>query len=254
MASSRVRLGDGLLSRVTSRSSERSFGVRIAGQTNAVQITNAVSRALNGDSDDAPNALDLLKSDHREVEELFEQALSDETPAAEKRRATAKIVDALTLHARMEEVLFYPELRAAGGREERDSVLEAAEEHGMVKDMIAKIKRSVGRDETMKAKLTVLKEMVMHHVKEEESEIFDEARRVLGDDRLEELGARMARFKERGGTGGARGGSRNGARKKSSGGGGRKSPTRKAAGRKTASRKAAGKKTASRKKTTRKGR
>ena len=205
-----------------------------------------MSRALGRDSDDAPSALDVIKSDHKEVEGLFEQALSDETPAAERRRATAKIVDALTLHARMEETLFYPELRAAGGREERDSVLEANEEHGMVKDMIAKIKRSVGRDETMKAKLTVLKEMVMHHVKEEEGTLFDEARRVLGDERLDALGARMVRFKERGGAGGSRNGaSRNGSSRKKTA---RKAGGRKAAGRKTAARKTASRKSNSRKK------
>ena len=215
------------------------FARDVLGQTSDVQIVDAMSRAREGDSDDARSALDVIKADHKEVEDLFEQVLSDETPAAERRRTTAKIVDALTLHARMEEALFYPELRAAGGREERDTVLEAAEEHGMVKDMLAKIKRSVGRDETMKAKLTVLKEMVTHHVKEEEGEIFDEARRVLGDERLEELGAKMLRFKQRGGAGGSRNGAaRNGARKKT----GRKTAARKTTPRKTASRKASSRK------------
>ena len=92
----------------------------------------------------------------------------------------AKIVQALTVHAQMEESLFYPALRKAGGEDERDSVLEAAEEHGVVKDLIAKIEALPPRDETLEAKVTVLKELVHHHVKEEESQIFSEARRALG--------------------------------------------------------------------------
>jgi len=77
-------------------------------------------------------------------------------------------------------------------------VLEAFEEHGVVKDLIAKIRRITGRDESLEAKVTVLKELVEHHVKEEESTIFAEARRVLGN-KLQPLGAEMQRFKERAG-------------------------------------------------------
>jgi hypothetical protein len=97
----------------------------------------------------------------------------------------------------MEESLFYPALRKAGGKDERDSVLEAAEEHGVVKDLIAKIEALPPRDETLEAKVTVLKELVHHHVKEEESEIFSEARSALGQERLQKLGEEMQRFKER---------------------------------------------------------
>lgn len=192
----------------------------------------------DGEQQEATSALDLLHSDHEEVSGLFEQALSDDTPAAQRRSTIAKIVQALTVHAKMEEALFYPALRRAGGSEERDSVLEANEEHGMVKDMLAKIERSTGRDETMTAKVKVLKEMVLHHVHEEESTIFDEARKTLGEDRLRKIGAEMMRFKEnamrqtRAGSRGARG---NGARKTAAkrNGSTRKSSTKRATARKT---------------------
>jgi hemerythrin-like domain-containing protein len=81
-------------------------------------------------------------------------------------------------------------------------VLEAAEEHACVKDLIAKIKRITGPDETLEAKVTVLKELVEHHVKEEESEMFSEARSVLGAN-LDALGEEMQRFKDRAGAGNA---------------------------------------------------
>jgi hemerythrin superfamily protein len=208
-----------------------------------MNIKETVSRVLgrrgksddgNGEQQPAPDALELIRSDHREVDALFAVALGDDTPAAQRRGAIPKILQALTVHAEMEEALFYPALRKAGSKDERDSVLEANEEHGMVKDMIAKIESIRGRDETLEAKLTVLKELVQHHVKEEEGTIFDEARKALGEERLKQLGEEMQRFKERRMRGG-----RGASGRKSSGGksSGRKTGT---GGRKTGGRTAAG--------------
>jgi hemerythrin superfamily protein len=180
-----------------------------------MNIKGTVSKIFGGDSGEAPapDALTLLRTEHREVDALFEEALGEKTPAAKRRAAVAKIVDALTVHAEMEEAIFYPALRKAGGKDERDSVLEAAEEHGMVKDMIAKIQSVQGRDETLEAKVTVLKELVQHHVREEESTIFDEAKKALGDDRLQKLGEEMQRFKKRAKGGGQRGSGKTAAKK-----------------------------------------
>jgi hemerythrin superfamily protein len=207
-----------------------------------MNIKETVSRVLgrrgksddgNGEQQPAPDALELIRSDHREVDALFAVALGEDTPAAQRRGAIPKILQALTVHAEMEEALFYPALRKAGGKDERDSVLEANEEHGMVKDMIAKIESIRGRDETLEAKLTVLKELVQHHVKEEEGTIFDEARKALGEERLQQLGEEMQRFKERRMRGGR-------------GGGGRKSSGGKTSGRKTGARKTGGRTAAAR--------
>jgi hemerythrin superfamily protein len=145
---------------------------------------------------EVPDALALIHSDHEEVAALFKTALGDGVSPAAKKAAIAKLCMALTVHAKMEEKIFYPALRKAGKQKEKDSVLEAAEEHACVKDLVAKIKRIQGRDETVEAKVTVLKELVEHHVKEEESEIFDEARKVLGN-KIQALGEEMQRFKER---------------------------------------------------------
>jgi hemerythrin superfamily protein len=161
---------------------------------------NTLSRLLQTNREEAEdpklNALDLIHTDHEEVSALFKTALDDSTPSAAKKAAIAKVCAALTAHAKMEEKIFYPALRKAGKSKEKDSVLEAAEEHACVKDLIAKIKRITGRDETLEAKVTVLKELVEHHVKEEESEMFDEARKVLGP-KLDALGEEMRRFKQR---------------------------------------------------------
>jgi hemerythrin superfamily protein len=218
-----------------------------------MNIKETVSRVFgksgDGEEQSALDALELIRSDHREVDALFAKALGDDTPAAQRRRAIAQIVEALTVHARMEEVLFYPALRKAGGKDERDSVLEAAEEHGVVKDLIAKIERSQGRDETLTAKVTVLKELVHHHVQEEEGTIFDEARRVLGKERLEKLGAEMQRFKERALRGEEAGRSAASGKKSSAKRSAAKKPAAKTPARKTATRKTAARKTSAKRKT-----
>jgi hypothetical protein len=167
---------------------------------------NPISRLLKTrhNEHDEPylNALDLIHADHQEAAALFKTALDDGTKPAAKKAAIAKVCFALTVPANMEEKIFYPALRKAGKSKEKDSVLEAAEEHACVKDLIAKIKRITGPDETLEAKVTVLKELVEHHVKEEESEMFSEARSVLGAN-LDALGEEMQRFKDRAGAGNA---------------------------------------------------
>ncbi len=163
-----------------------------------MNIRNAMSRVLHpGEDEPAPDALTLIKSDHAEVEGLFGKALADDTTPSELRTLAATICTLLTVHADMEEQFFYPELRRKGGKDEKDTVLEANEEHGMAKDMIAKIQSLRAGDETLEAKVTVLKEMIMHHVKEEESTIFKEARATLGGERLQALGEEMQAFKKR---------------------------------------------------------
>jgi Hemerythrin HHE cation binding domain len=143
----------------------------------------------------------------------------------------------------MEETLFYPALRKAGGKDERDTVLEANEEHGVVKDLIAKIERVGPRDETIEAKVTVLKELVHHHVKEEEGTMFGEARKALGEERLQQLGEEMQRFKERAQRGGRGGGS---------GGSGKRSPAKKSSGKKSSAKGSSAKKSSAKKSSDRK--
>jgi len=172
-------------------------------------ISETVTRAVRSAKDAFENvhlpgqdphedALEIIKADHERVSALFKIVLSSSgLPPAKVRTTIAEIVRELEAHAKMEEKLFYPALRArtkATG-EDRQTVLEAVEEHGSIKDLIKKIKRSSGRDETLKAKLQVLSELVEHHVKEEENDMFGEAKRLLGEKRLTELGVAMAKFK-----------------------------------------------------------
>lgn len=134
------------------------------------------------------NAIEFLKSQHREVEALFEkiEEAGDGSPK-ERKAIFEEIALRLEGHARIEEKIFYPE-----GREvDEDVTLEAYEEHGVVRDLIKKISKTRPNDETFMAKVTVLKEMVEHHVEEEENEYFPECQKEFGDEKLEELGQEL---------------------------------------------------------------
>lgn len=141
------------------------------------------------------DAITLLKNQHREVEELFAQfeALGDEGSSAEKKAILGEISLKLNAHSEIEERIFYPEGRDV----DEDLTLESYEEHAVVKDLLKKIGKARSNDPSLKAKVTVLKEMVEHHVEEEEDEYFPECEKSLGQERLEELGEEMETMFER---------------------------------------------------------
>jgi hemerythrin superfamily protein len=143
------------------------------------------------------DAITLLKEDHKKVKALFEEVegLGDRA-TTERKNVFQKIDQELTLHSKVEETLFYPEFRKrAESSQEREEVLEAYEEHGMVKVMIGELEDLDPKDETYKPKLAVLKELVMHHVKEEEGELFKMAREIFEPTELDQIGEQITAAK-----------------------------------------------------------
>jgi hemerythrin superfamily protein len=143
----------------------------------------------------------LLKADHKKVKGLFEEVegLGDRA-SAQRQKLFRKIDEELTLHSKIEETLFYPEFKKrAENSEEREEVLEAYEEHGVVKVMIGELENLDPKDETYKPKLSVLKELVLHHVKEEEGELFPMAREIFEPEELNQIGDRIVAAKEKAG-------------------------------------------------------
>jgi hemerythrin superfamily protein len=138
-----------------------------------------------------PDAIKLLKDDHREVEgwfDEFERARSD----ARKAELAAKICLALRVHTQIEEELFYPPSREV--LKDDDIVDEAVVEHDAAKKLIAEIETMKPGDDLYDAKVTVLSEMIQHHVKEEEKEYFPRVRKTDLD--LKAIGAQLAARKE----------------------------------------------------------
>ena len=140
------------------------------------------------------DAIALLKADHRQVEEWFSQF--DKTKShSKKQQLAANICDALTVHTTIEEEIFYPAFIEATG--DRDVHHEAVVEHAGAKKLIAEIQGMSSDDDYFDAKVTVLSEMIKHHVKEEEQPggMFAEAKKSDMD--LASLGGQLqARKKE----------------------------------------------------------
>jgi len=142
-----------------------------------------------GRSRSLPLALELLSSDHRKVEDLFAQFEEMKEQEDDSRVAIAQQICAeLTVHAQVEEDLFYPWLRE--NLDETDMVAEAEVEHSTAKQLIAEIQPVGEADEAYDAKVKVLSEYIKHHVQEEEGEIFPEV--ASEEEELDELGQEMA--------------------------------------------------------------
>jgi len=125
------------------------------------------------------DACDLLDADHKSVKKLFkeyeEMAGSRARNAAQMKKDLAmQICQELTVHAQIEEEIFYPALREV--LKDTDLLDEAAVEHQSAKDLIAQIQGAGEADEMFDAKVKVLGEYIDHHVKEERGEIFPKAR------------------------------------------------------------------------------
>ena len=140
----------------------------------------------------SPSALELLEQDHREVEEWFDEY--NELKEEDNRRGALaeKICLALKVHAQIEEEIFYPQAREA--TKDNDLIDEAAVEHATVKHLIGEIEGMEVGEELYDAKIRVLGEIVKHHIKEEEEELFPELVPTKMD--LDAVGKELAKRKE----------------------------------------------------------
>ena len=134
-------------------------------------------------------ATDLLKRQHKSVKALFKKIEKTED-ARQRRRMLDEIAKSLEGHTVIEEEIFYPAVRGLESRKAEEMVLEAFEEHHVVKLVLAELPRVNPEDERFEAKMTVLSELVEHHADEEEKEMFKLAQK-LGKDELESLGEQM---------------------------------------------------------------
>jgi hemerythrin superfamily protein len=138
-----------------------------------------------------PDAITTLRNDHRSVEKVFKEYQRTRDSAAKTRqKLVATMIRALSVHAAIEEQVFYPAVRARVEGTDR-AVLEAMEEHHIVKWELSELDGLDPDDERFGAKVTVLIENVRHHVAEEEGSLFPAVRAALGRKELLELGDRL---------------------------------------------------------------
>jgi hemerythrin superfamily protein len=142
------------------------------------------------------DAISLLRDDHRTVEQLFKQfEKAGDRAYTEKRRIVDRIIEELSVHAAIEEQLFYPVARQTVPETE-DIALESLEEHHIVKWVLSELEKLDPQDERFDAKVTVLIENVRHHVKEEEDEFFPKVRAELSRTALNDLGDALVEAKK----------------------------------------------------------
>jgi hypothetical protein len=151
---------------------------------------NTPSKSKSASAKNAPaDAIELLKADHREAEAMFAKFESARTGPS-KRKIAEEVCQALIVHTRIEEEIFYPACQEAGVEE--DLLKEAKVEHDGAKQLIEEILAGSPADDLYEAKVKVLSEQIEHHVGEEEGRdgIFAQAKKKKVD--LDALGEKMA--------------------------------------------------------------
>lgn len=143
------------------------------------------------------DAIALLTEDHKKVQAMFkafEKLKEDDASEEEKAEIVQQTCQELTIHAEIEEEIFYPAARTALDDEDADLLDEAEVEHATAKDLIEQLEVMEPGDELYDAKFTVLGEYINHHVKEEQDEMFPKVRKTDLD--LQALGAELAERKQ----------------------------------------------------------
>lgn len=143
------------------------------------------------------NAIDLLKADHEQVKAILTQ-LSESTERAVKKRTEliTKLEMEISIHTKLEEEILYPAFKEAGGKEQEIMYYEAKEEHRTVESLVLPdLKMTDPGTPEFTGRVKVVKELLEHHIEEEETEMFPQANKLLGKDKLEELGLQMEEMK-----------------------------------------------------------
>jgi hemerythrin superfamily protein len=150
-----------------------------------------------------PNAITMLKSDHATVKRLLRELNEIEGQSAtankKRERLVGEVERELKTHAQIEEEVFYPAFKAAAERRkngDEDMFYEAAEEHHIVDMVLPAIKAARTSSPEFQAKCKVLKDLLEHHIKEEEGQMFVSARKMFEEDQLRELGDLMQARKD----------------------------------------------------------
>ena len=140
-----------------------------------------------------PNAITMLKSDHATVKRLLRELnATTERAQKERERLVSEIERELKTHAQLEEEVFYPAFKAVAEKSKaEDMFYEAAEEHHLVDMLLPTLKSANPKSHEFTAKAKVLKDLIDHHVREEEGEMFAKARQLFSDEQLRDLGDLM---------------------------------------------------------------
>lgn len=136
------------------------------------------------------NAIDLLKQDHDKVKQLFQRFESSDDESLH-RRLFEEIKTELQTHSHIEEAVFYPAVEEKDD-ELNEMVQEAYDEHAEVSDLLEEIDELNKGGSELRPKVIELKDIVEHHVQEEENEMFPKVRQAMGEEELSRMGQELA--------------------------------------------------------------
>jgi hemerythrin superfamily protein len=143
------------------------------------------------------DAIVLLRDDHKEIRRLFREYQSAGDKAIKKKaRLVEQITSLLTVHTYIENEVMYPEVRALLPNLE-DDVLESYEEHHVADVLCMELSAMAADAERFDAKVTVLIEIVTHHLEEEEQDWFPKVRARLSRKQLRGIGARLEQARQK---------------------------------------------------------
>ena len=141
------------------------------------------------------NAIDFLLKDHRYQEELLEELKNSSTKDIARREDLFEKFRAdLIKHVNIEEEIFYPRIKKIQNLEPK--VLEALEEHNIIMRLLQELDLKEADDKVWMAKISVLRELTLHHVKEEEEDLFPQVQELASEEYLEEMGTQMRYHKK----------------------------------------------------------
>ena len=175
----------------TSRSASPAKPTVAAKKTAAKKSVSRVKSVAAKSAPKSKDAIAILRADHTLVNGLFAEYEKTRS-GSRKKSLVAQICTELSVHAQVEEEIFYPAVKAA--LRDKELVPEATVEHATLKDLIAQVEGKEPDGEMYDAKIKVMSEYVKHHVKEEQNEMFPKARATKLD--MVDLGMRMLARKE----------------------------------------------------------
>ena len=145
--------------------------------------------------DQIENGTALLRRDHSDLYQELTQLLDPTATVAQLRASLDGVRLGLTAHSEAEDITLYQRIKPA--ERVHDLILEAEEEHRVVSRLLGELERLSPENEKWKARATVLRELVEHHVEEEEGEMFTKAKAILDREQAQELGATFLAEKQR---------------------------------------------------------
>jgi hemerythrin-like domain-containing protein len=144
------------------------------------------------------DVFDIIREDHQAVQKILNDMQETSSRATQRRQEdVTKFTQLIEPHMMAEEEVFYPQARERGESKLREHVIEAYDEHRIAKMVLAELQKMSPQDEAWLPKAKVLKDLIEHHIEEEEGELFEEARKALNQQQIQQITQQFHQTKDK---------------------------------------------------------